>query len=125
MLGISEHVVKNHVSRCLAKTKVYSSVELALKGMSVGLFPLELVRSCTPPMDFEVVRVLARREREALELLVQGKSYRQIALEMGVDHSTVRNYLHNIYGRFSPRQNHLSLAVNFYLNGGGRVEGFC
>lgn len=47
-----------------------------------------------PPME-----ALTPREEQVLQLLVQGKAVRQIALELGIAPSTVKNHVQSIYGK--------------------------
>lgn len=47
-----------------------------------------------PPMES-----LTPREEEVLQLLVQGRAVRQIALELGIAPSTVKNHVQSIYGK--------------------------
>ncbi len=45
----------------------------------------------------------SRRQYQVLELLLQGKSNKQIALELGISESTVEFHLRNIYGKLQVR----------------------
>lgn len=51
-------------------------------------------------MKDEFVASLSRRERDVVDLLLQGKSNKQIALALGVSERTVEFHLNNIYGKF-------------------------
>ena len=42
---------------------------------------------------------LSKRETAALQLLAEGKHYKQIAVELGVSASTIRTHLHNVYAK--------------------------
>jgi len=42
---------------------------------------------------------LSNRQKQVVELLLQGKSNKQIALELGISESTVEFHLRNIYGK--------------------------
>jgi DNA-binding NarL/FixJ family response regulator len=42
---------------------------------------------------------LTGREREVVKLLADGKTYKQVATAMRLSQSTVRNHLHNVYGK--------------------------
>ncbi len=42
---------------------------------------------------------MSKRERAALRLLAEGKTYKVIAYELGVSVSTVRTHLHNTYAK--------------------------
>lgn len=42
---------------------------------------------------------LTGREREVVRLLADGKTYKQVATAMRLSQSTVRNHLHNVYGK--------------------------
>lgn len=48
-------------------------------------------RTGTPPPD------LSRRERDVLEALVRGLSYKQVAAELGVSIETVRSHVRSLY----------------------------
>lgn len=119
ILGITEGPVKTHASRCLAKTGTGSSLEMAIKGMAVGLFPLALVRRYTPPIDLEAMRRLSVREHQVLELLVQGEKNSEIASKLGIDADTVKNHVYSIYEKFGHKQTRMTLVVNFALDGYG------
>ncbi|HOQ97449.1 MAG TPA: response regulator transcription factor [Anaerolineae bacterium] len=47
-----------------------------------------------PPQE-----ALTPREEQVLQLLVEGKSVREIALELGIAPSTVKNHVQSIYGK--------------------------
>jgi len=47
-----------------------------------------------PPQE-----ALTPREEQVLQLLVEGKAVRQIALELGIAPSTVKNHVQSIYGK--------------------------
>ncbi len=42
---------------------------------------------------------LSEREREILELLVEGNSYKMIAAKCGIANDTVKKHLHNVYAK--------------------------
>lgn len=42
---------------------------------------------------------LTARQEEVLALLVKGSSYKMIAAQLKISPNTVRNHLHNIYGK--------------------------
>lgn len=46
---------------------------------------------------------LSKRQQQVLGLLLQGKSNKQIALELGISESTVEFHLRNIYGKLQVR----------------------
>ena len=47
-----------------------------------------------PPQE-----ALTPREEQVLQLLVEGRAVRQIALELGIAPSTVKNHVQSIYGK--------------------------
>lgn len=58
-------------------------------------------------------RLLARREREVLDLLSKGRAYKQIAAEMDLSMGTVRTYVRRLYGKLNV--NCRTEAVVLYL----------
>ncbi len=49
--------------------------------------------------DEKLLAVLSRRERDVVDLLLQGKSNKQIALSLGISERTVEFHLKNIYNK--------------------------
>lgn len=47
----------------------------------------------------EVVEMLTERETEILDLLAKGYLYKEIAAELFISKSTVKQHIHNIYGK--------------------------
>lgn len=47
----------------------------------------------------EAVELLTERETEILDLLAKGYLYKEIAAELFISHSTVKQHIHNIYGK--------------------------
>ena len=45
----------------------------------------------------EAIHLLTEREKETVELMSKGLTYKKIALEMDVSHETVKMHLKNIY----------------------------
>ena len=41
------------------------------------------------------------RELEVVRLLASGKTYKQVARALNLSQSTVRNHLHNVYGKLN------------------------
>lgn len=56
------------------------------------------LREPEPPAD-ALPNPLTEREREVVKLLADGKTYKQVATAMRLSQSTVRNHLHNVYGK--------------------------
>ncbi len=48
----------------------------------------------------------SKREKEVIELLLQGKSNKQIALALGVSQNTVEYHLKNIYKKLQVNSRH-------------------
>lgn len=49
------------------------------------------------PGSAQAMTQLTRRQWAAAQLLLAGKSYKQIALELGISHSAARSRLHKLY----------------------------
>ena len=56
------------------------------------------------------MNALTRREAQLAELIAQGKSNRLIATSLHLSESTIREYLHRMFGKFRLR-NRTGLAV--------------
>ena len=54
-----------------------------------------------PTQDFEnpYEQLLTEREKEVLDLLAKGRSYKQIANELYISMETVKSHCHNIYDK--------------------------
>jgi DNA-binding CsgD family transcriptional regulator len=46
------------------------------------------------------INLLSKREKEVVELLLQGKSNKLIALSLGISNRTVEFHLKNVYAKF-------------------------
>jgi DNA-binding NarL/FixJ family response regulator len=51
------------------------------------------------PAKNDPKETLTQREREILDLLVKGNSYKMIAASFSISQNTVRNHIHNIYDK--------------------------
>ena len=49
--------------------------------------------------ELESLEPLTIREKEVITLIAQGKSNREIAVELGIEEKTVKNYINNIYSK--------------------------
>lgn len=77
------------------------SIQVAL--MNVG--QPHLMRISSRPMSEE----LTAREREVANAFVDGKTYKEVALDLNLSPNTVRHYLRNIYQKMGT-QNKIGLA---------------
>ncbi|MCI0555031.1 MAG: helix-turn-helix transcriptional regulator [Anaerolineae bacterium] len=66
----------------------------------------------------QFVVLLSRRERDVVDLLLQGKSNKQIALSLGISERTVEFHLNNIYAKA-----HVASRVELVLKLGGGKGG--
>ena len=55
------------------------------------------------PKENKLTQHLSDREREVLELLVQGHSYKMIGETLFISSFTVRHHLHNVYQKLHVR----------------------
>ena len=75
---------------------------LLAAGHRVGLGRDELgsmLYDITDPLAGGRSSPLSYREQEVLRSLARGRTYKEIALELGISASTVRGHLHRIYGK--------------------------
>ena len=79
-------------------TKVIDG-QTALDAYSVNTVMAEL-RSQAATAEFDLARVLTRREKEVLTLLTDGLDNRAIATELFISEATVKFHLHNIMDKF-------------------------
>jgi DNA-binding NarL/FixJ family response regulator len=63
----------------------------------------EMLNVFQPPESYE--ELLTEREKEVVQCLVQGMSYKLMALELQVALDTVRYYLRNIYRKLKVNSN--------------------
>lgn len=76
-----------------------------------GIIARQLVRSFQKPSRPEFK--LSPREREVLDLLVDGRLYKEIADQLGVSQSAVRHHIEHIYRKLHVRSR--SEAITRYL----------
>jgi DNA-binding NarL/FixJ family response regulator len=76
-----------------------------------GVIARQLVRSFQRPSRPEFK--LSPREREVLDLLVEGRLYKEIADQLGVSQSAVRHHIEHIYKKLHVRSR--SEAITRYL----------
>ncbi len=74
---------------------------------------LQHFHPATPKNDPK--EILTQREREILDLLVKGNSYKMIAASFSISQNTVRNHIHNIYDKL-----HVSSATEAAYKAFGR-----
>jgi DNA-binding NarL/FixJ family response regulator len=81
-----------------------------------------LLREPEPPSEWELlVGTLSQREREVLELMVEGRSRKEIGAELAISINTVRSHVKSILAKLGV---HASLeAVSLALRAGMRPEG--
>jgi len=73
-----------------------SAVPVRDGGSVVGIFGVSAPATEAAPVAPERLAHLTERQREVLQLLVQGKSTKQIATELGISSTTVRNHVANL-----------------------------
>ncbi len=59
---------------------------------------------------------LSDREREVMRGLSEGRSVKEIALQLGLSASTVRNHLHRIYTRIGASDRSQAVLIAMTLN---------
>lgn len=81
-----------------------------------------LLREPEPPSEWEIlIGTLSPREREVLELMVEGRSRKEIGAELAISINTVRTHVKSILAKLGV---HASLeAVSLALRAGMRPEG--
>jgi DNA-binding NarL/FixJ family response regulator len=85
--------------------------EAAFSGMIAAKILREFRKPGTDGDDgFEIAEPLTERERDVLQLLVEGKSNQEIAQSLILSESTVKNHLRNILGKLHLR-NRIQAAV--------------
>ncbi|HJY35996.1 MAG TPA: helix-turn-helix transcriptional regulator [Steroidobacteraceae bacterium] len=67
-------------------------------------------RQQPPPSAREISPSFTGREREIVDLLMQGMSNRQIAHTLGIAEATVKKHLHHVYRKFGVRSRALLIV---------------
>ena len=63
-----------------------------------------------PAAPLELAPAFTGREREIVDLLMEGKSNRQIAQALGIAEATVKKHLHHVYRKFGVRSRALLIV---------------
>lgn len=97
----ARHQVRGLVAREATMSELASAIDTVSRGhsyTSASLLPRLLqLAAATAPLDDSHLERLTEREREIAALLARGLTYAQIAAEIAVSPSTVKNHVHNIY----------------------------
>ena len=67
-------------------------------------------RHQTVPLTRDLSPAFTGREREIVDLLMQGMSNRQIAHTLGIAEATVKKHLHHVYRKFGVRSRALLIV---------------
>lgn len=78
---------------------------------AVAPIVFEALRSQPEQTIFDPVAGLTRREREVVNLIIQGHSNRRIAQEIFVSEKTVKNHVNNIYAKLGVRSRSEAIAL--------------
>jgi len=63
--------------------------------------------------ELENMEPLTPREKEVINLIAQGKGNKEIAVELGIEEKTVKNYINNIYSKFQIKNRYEVIAYLF------------
>ena len=63
--------------------------------------------------ELENMEPLTPREEEVINLIAQGKGNREIAVELGIQEKTVKNYINNIYSKLQVKRRYEVIAYLF------------
>lgn len=63
--------------------------------------------------ELENMEPLTPREKEVINLIAQGKGNREIAVELGIQEKTVKNYINNIYSKLQVKNRYEVIAYLF------------
>ena len=63
--------------------------------------------------ELENMEPLTPREKEVINLIAQGKSNREIAVDLGIEEKTVKNYINNIYSKLQVKNRYEVIAYLF------------
>ena len=63
--------------------------------------------------ELENMESLTTREREVITLIAQGKSNREIAVELVIEEKTVKNYINNIYSKLQIKTRYEAISYLF------------
>jgi DNA-binding CsgD family transcriptional regulator len=63
--------------------------------------------------ELESMEPLTSREKEVINLIAQGKGNREIAVELGIEEKTVKNYINNIYSKLQVKTRYEVIAYLF------------
>ncbi len=93
-IGINGYLLKN-----IAYELLISSIKMVHSGGKVYDPSIDI--SILNKSGDENLDGLSPREREILEILSQGKSNKEIAVELSISEDTVRNYIANLYKKIN------------------------
>lgn len=63
--------------------------------------------------ELESMEPLTTREKEVINLIAQGKRNKEIAVELGIQEKTVKNYINNIYSKLQVKTRYEVIAYLF------------
>jgi DNA-binding CsgD family transcriptional regulator len=63
--------------------------------------------------ELENMEPLTPREKEVINSIAQGKGNKEIAVELGIEEKTVKNYINNIYSKFQIKNRYEVIAYLF------------
>jgi len=98
--GAVGYILKN-----TTKEKLLEAIQEAFHGGApmTGSIARRVLNHFQEPKENKLTQHLSDREREVLELLVQGHSYKMIGETLFISSFTVRHHLHNVYQKLHVR----------------------
>jgi len=94
--GANGYVLKNTPPRKIREAIVEVQEGGAPMSPSIARKVLTMMRDSNSKKESEDVK-LSKREKDVLELLVQGKSYKMIAADLNISYETVHSHIKRIY----------------------------
>jgi DNA-binding NarL/FixJ family response regulator len=106
--GAVGYILKNST-----KEKLLEAIKEARDGGApmTGSIARRVLTHFQHPKENELTQHLTEREREVLELLVQGHSYKMIGETLFISPFTVRHHLHKIYQKLHVRSRGEAVAI--------------
>lgn len=121
LTGSSKRTARNHLHNSYTKLgeeggkQVYSRTQAAILALKEGLFPASLAMRVPEVQQAPHLQDLSEREHDILEYVAQGLSNREIALDLGISHKTVKNHLISIFQKLRCH-NRTAAALIYHLN---------
>lgn len=105
----------------LVKDVVYESLVKAIRDAHAGVLVIDPAVAQSVGKQVENAPALSKQECRVLALVVEGKTNKQIGVELGLSEKTVRNYLSNAFQKLGVARR--SQAAVIFSGSGGNGSG--